>query len=549
MLFDKLSKRQQSIILILEKLEEAGLSKLQEETGIAKRTLVDNLNKLVKLELVEKAGEGNTAFYKRKVLEEYIPNSISVFKEGKKFGNLLFGEEGYLFKYDKTYKGDKPKELIEDLRVPDLFPEFENLIPEYERRKKLEDMHNSKDLAELLVYLKNTHGAYDFIYSYEENKYKADYSSRPNWITISSKILDKNEYPNVLEGFNLDIEDEILKAEMNGEYSHLSGNQNKVDIDIDFENKIITETKDVSFYLLKPYNEKMSDYFNQFKVRDKGYFPHIAINEHLFMSFAKNELGFNVPYTALIKGEKEFHYIVKRYDRYQEYKYHQKDFAQYLGIKSEKKYKTTSEDLFKKVNEILYNEEEKLKALTFYFYSSIIKHADLHAKNIGAINIGKDKYALTPLYDVISVGLYYMDCDELGLPVNYRYKNQKKGFRIENFFGLADILGIEHEKFRSAAKKIIIIFIEKFPEYIEDSKEILKYDSLKINTTRAGDTNFIIRMANFYNTKIVELMKLDILKDLNLEHYKDKLKEENLLKYDKKSLEDIHKSYNPEEYI
>jgi hypothetical protein len=90
-------------------------------------------------------------------------------------------------------------------------------------------------------------------------------------------------------------------------------------------------------------------------------------------SFAKNELNFDVPYTALIKGGKEFHYIVKRYDRFDNYKYHQKDFAQYLAMASDKKYNSTSEELFIKINEVLYNKEEKLKAL----------------------NIGRDKYILT----------------------------------------------------------------------------------------------------------------------------------------------------------
>ena len=37
---------------------------------------------------------------------------------------------------------------------------------------------------------------------------------------------------------------------------------------------------------------------------------------------------------------------------------------------SDKKYNSTSEELFIKINEVLYNKEEKLKALKFYFYSN-----------------------------------------------------------------------------------------------------------------------------------------------------------------------------------
>lgn len=538
-----LNRNQRSIIEAIEELNEASLSELEKKTGILKRTLINNLKKLIELNLVKKIGSKTSPFYQRVIIPQYIPKSITVFKEAKRFGNLYFGNDGYFFKYDNDYNGERPTDLVENLQVPDLFPEFENLIPEYERRRRLEKEHNSENLAELLVYLKNTHGAYDFIYSYEESKYRSDYSKRANWLLVKNKILGENVYPNVLNDFNLHIEESILKSEDLGEHSHLSGNQNKIDINIDFEKKIISESKDISYYLLKPYNEKISNYFNQFKIKGKGYFPHIAINEHLFMSFAKNELNFDVPYTAIIKGEKEFHYIVKRYDRFDNYKYHQKDFAQYLAIASDKKYNSTSEELFIKINEVLYNKEEKLKALKFYFYSSIIKHSDLHTKNMGALNIGRDKYILTPLYDVISVGLYYMNCDSLGLSINHRYKNQRKRFRIENFYGLAKILGIKESEFKKEAKNIIITFLEKFPSYIEATKELLKYDSLKINSSRTGNTNFIIRMSNFYNEIITEFLTLGILKDLDIEYYKDKLKNENLLRYDKSELEEIHNSY------
>ena len=181
------------------------------------------------------------------------------------------------------------------------------------------------------------------------------------------------------------------------------------------------------------------------------------------MSFAKNELDFNVPYTSLVKGEKEFHYLTKRYDRYENYKYHQKDFAQYLGIESTQKYKTTSEALFTKLNEIIYSEDEKFNALRFYFYSSLIMHSDLHAKNIAALNIGREKNILVPLYDVISVGVYYKNSDALALSINSRYLHKKVKFRVEDFYGLADILGINKDKFKIAAKEILITFIEKFP--------------------------------------------------------------------------------------
>ena len=542
---DDLSRNQRNIIALLEIIKEGSSSELSQNLGLPKRTFLDNVNFLIKNDFVKKSGVGKSTFYSRVIINEYIAKEITVFKEGVRFGVLEFGTDGFGFLYDKNYKGEKPDNLMEQKNRPDLFPEFENLIPEYARRDKLIREYNSEYLSELLIHLKNSHGAYDFINSYEEGKYISDYSKRPSWYSVKNKILGENDYPNVLSGFNLKIDNEILKAKTKGEHSHLSGNQNKVDINIDFENKNISEVTndEIAQYLLKPYSEDLSSYFEQFKKKDKGYYPHIAINEHLFMSFAKNELGFNVPYTALIEGEREFHYITKRYDRYENYKYHQKDFAQYLNIDSTKKYKTTSEKLFSKLNEVLYNEEEKFNALKFYFYSSIIKHSDLHAKNIATLNIGREKNILAPLYDVISIGIYYGNSDALGLSVNNKYPNQRVKFRVEDFYGLADILGISNERFKLAAKDILITFIDKFPSYIEATKDLLKFSSLEINNTRNGYTNLIIKMANFYNERIVEFMKLNMLKDFGIEHYKNKLQDDKLLKYDKNELKKLHKSH------
>ena len=73
--------------------------------------------------------------------------------------------------------------------------------------------------------------------------------------------------------------------------------------------------------------------------------------------------------------------------------------------------------------------------------------------------------------------------------------------------------------------------------------ELLKYSSLEINNTRNGYTNFIIKLANFYNEKIVEFMKLDMLRDLDIEKYKEKLQEDKLLKYSKLELRQLHENY------
>ena len=170
MKINDLSRNQRNIIAILEKVKEGTTSELTKELGLPRRTFLDNINFLIKHGLVKKSGSGKGTFYSRVIINEYIAKEITVFKEGIRFGVLQFGVNGFEFTYDKNHKGEKLADLLENVQSPDLFPEFENLIPEYARRDKLVSEYDAEYLSELLVYLKNTHGAYDFVNSYEENK-------------------------------------------------------------------------------------------------------------------------------------------------------------------------------------------------------------------------------------------------------------------------------------------------------------------------------------------------------------------------------------------
>jgi DNA-binding HxlR family transcriptional regulator len=82
-------------------LQEASLSELEKKTGILKRTLINNLKKLIELNLIKKIGSKTSPFYQRVIIPQYIPKSITVFKEAKRFGNLYFGDDGY-FKIERN---------------------------------------------------------------------------------------------------------------------------------------------------------------------------------------------------------------------------------------------------------------------------------------------------------------------------------------------------------------------------------------------------------------------------------------------------------------
>ena len=235
------------------------------------------------------------------------------------------------------------------------------------------------------------------------------------------------------------------------------------------------------------------------------------------MSFAKNELGFDVPYSGIIKAKDiDFHYITKRYDRINGLKYNQVDFAQVLNVQSDDKYKSSSEELFHAINIKLSSSDAKLEALMFYYYSYLIKHADLHLKNIGALEIGMKKYILTPLYDVISVGVYNGDSWDLGLSLKKPPK-KPKNWNIQDFYKLAKIVAISQHSFKKEARSMTKIFITKMPQYIDKLREFEKTYPLDMQQTRVGSyKSFSQRVENMYKEKIIQLKKLGIIQELNL---------------------------------
>ncbi len=161
-------------------------------------------------------------------------------------------------------------------------------------------------------------GALDFVRLEELFKFKPSYGKRENWISVKSEILSDNSFPNLITA-KVMIADEILDATANTEHSDLSGYQTKVDINI-VDNEIVESSS--AEYLLKPRNRNKNNYFNADEDGKKRYYPYIAINEHLFMTFAKKELAFDVPYTGIVKAKDiDYHYVTKRYDRINGFKY------------------------------------------------------------------------------------------------------------------------------------------------------------------------------------------------------------------------------------
>lgn len=498
-----MNRIEKSIIESFSMNNEQSLSEIVFHTDIPKGTVKKYLPILVEKELLKAIGEGRGRYYQCTPSQQI--NQIAVFKSALLVGFLRYEVGQYRFEYDEGYKGKRLNALPHDQNISStLFPVFENLIPESDRRDLY--LAEGKNLVEILLELQNTHGDFDFVTVDKLYVYNEDYSKRKNWLLVKEKILETQHCVNILD-FDIDIEDEILLEK--GKHSSLSGYQNKIDVTIDFERKRISQTKE-ALYLLKPYNVESAVY--DFKNKDQVYLPFMGLNEHLFMSFAKNAYGFDVPWSGIIVGEKDFHYVVKRYDRHDGYKYEQRDFAQIMNIKSDQKYFTTSEKLFDAIAEVIKDKEERIKCLEFYLFSFIIEHADLHVKNISILNMGRDKQTLSPLYDLISNGVYRGDSDELGLPLG----GKKKNISLDSFYRLSERIGISKLQTKKTAKRMIEIFIEKFPEYIEISSQIPAFENLKLQKNRVYFDTFTNDLQKFYNRRIESFRQRGILEELGL---------------------------------
>jgi serine/threonine-protein kinase HipA len=391
-----------------------------------------------------------------------------IYKKTQLVGYLSFKQGEYQFIYDKQYLSQKDaKALSPDLvltetifRAEKIFTVFEQVIPEGENRKRLERKAKSANDFDLLPYLTDIYG--DLQFSKTPLVFDDEHSSEFNYLEVKTEILAENRFPNVLK-LDITIDDEKLfpshNTNLNTYYpSGLSGFQNKLPIIINDKTIRYPQKNEASVYFLKPYNKYKADPRSQF------YLPHLAINEHLFMTFAKNELEFDVPYSGIIKknNDKEYHYLVKRYDRYKGYCFSFDEFAHFVGLNSETKYLITSEKMFKTIKKYLTLTKERLILLKYYFYSMLIVHEDMHSKNLSLLTEG-NKISMAPLYDIATTGIYQGYEQETALSIGGKFKNISPNV----FYQLVKLLEVSEQNFKTAAAHILFQYTHKLPEYFE----------------------------------------------------------------------------------
>lgn len=349
-----------------------------------------------------------------------------------------------------------------------LFLIFQNMFPENGQIEAIKSKHAVGTTIELLLYLEDVHGSYVFLTQEAYNSHNETNHTKYIYKEIKDEILDNGyTFPNIINhSLNIPQDKRFPGATINSKVIGLSGFQYKFSINkVDEENELCINKDGTSHYFMKPY----SKYHTTFTPHDKErlYIPYLLINEHLFMTLARDS-GFNVPYNAIIKDGEDYHYIIKRYDRYKNEKFDHEEFATLLGYNSNTKYDASVQEVLKKANE--YVDKEALEELLlFFFFSAIIGHGDLHAKNISLIHasneIGEKKKELSPYYDISTTHIYKGLKDrDIGLKLLGRKSKIKK----EHFLHLATSYGIDTVQFEEKMKGIVDIFIKTFPTYIED---------------------------------------------------------------------------------
>ena len=496
--------------------------------GLTGKRLLRTLAELKKANRVKMLGQASLASYwKKDVREAYVKEyrMIFVHKGDSVAGYLFQNMNEFVFCYTDEYLINNDVG-ISSLKL-DIYPitskelpsVFDENIPEGINKELLEISIKSANELDVLVEL--THNIGDIHFSLTASPQNSSVrESKPSFLSNLKTILGENKpFPYILD-YKLDIDKKSLFPEGEDlsnydktELSGISGFQYKKIVDIDHKTKRIFQGSGTREYILKPYSKIKANPNNE------HYFPHLALNEHLFMSFAKNELNFRVPQSFLVKGEndEEYHYVVKRFDRLGTYRFAKTNFSTYLGLRASNKYDTTSEKMFKRIKKELVSKKERMELLKHYFYSMIISYEDMHTKNLSLI-IDGNIHLMAPLYDIATTLIYSTTKHyDSYLTINGQHTN----ITPRHFNVLVDILEIKRSDFKKEAEFILKTYKDKMPEYIENVRKLgpimmwSMKQKKKIGQDPKWEKNkkilFADALENVYNQRIETLKKLNWL--------------------------------------
>jgi len=494
------------------------------------RTLQRILNKLIKSNRIKSIGAASsTRYWQKDVREAYAKEYrlLFVHKKERVAGYLFFNPGNYIFCYTDQYLLDGETAFVGmPLRIEayvstEIPVAFDENLPEGINREILERALKSGNDFDILSRL--SHNIGDIYFTLTGESQMPAWDASPSFLMHEREILGSNTFPSILENHRLDLpENEIfpeggdLTSRRVDTMPGISGFQYKKLLSYDREGRRFHQESDteVREYIFKPYSRLRADPDSEY------YLPHLALNEHLFMSFAKNELGFRVPESHLLRraDDEEYHYIVKRFDRYGAYRFAKANFSTYLGLRAENKYQTTSEKMFRRIKREIIHPAERMELLKYYFYSMMISHEDMHTKNL-SILLNGDIVIMAPLYDVACTRIY---TNTKGYDTHLMINGRHNKIRPKDFRPLVEILDVPVREFMAEAFRIVECFQERMPEYIQRVRQLgeLEFYTMK-QVKRAGrptewrknkKKNFADVLDDFRERRIDELRKLGWMK-------------------------------------
>jgi serine/threonine-protein kinase HipA len=534
----KLSQTLKDILQVAVNAKRISREDIEAEVGIKRQTANKYIKELVDSGRLKAVSEGASTSYKSVEPSSKMQEFYFLYDNGKLFGFLGFTKGKFQFSYSNNHLLDDFMDPI-SLSLPirnemtistSLFPALEAMLPEGIDKEILQ--RKSGTAQEFYMFENLSTDDSDILFSRTRLDSLADHHvNMPSYISVKDAILDENGgFPCVLP-HTIDIDEEILfppeviteqLAQRIGATA-MSGYQHKFKIHIDNSGKRIVHgdnSKNAASYFMKPYNKQKAD------PQSGHYFPHIAVNEHLHMVFAKEKLGFDVPYTALCKNERhdEYSYVIKYFNRHEGYRYSLDEVSTLMGLDSETKYNTSAERMFDAIKSVLPKESERLRMLAYFFYSYVISHEDMHTKNLAVIN-ERGKCVASPLYDIAATGFYQ---NAYGFDTHIPVDGKRNNVTLNDFMGLAKRLSISTASAKSTFSDILQRYTYHMPEYIEKMKTLdgLDYWILKKKNKDGGvhikpkeKKHFADVLMQFHSGRVAHLAELGYYKQLRIPAY------------------------------
>ena len=180
----------------------------------------------------------------------------------------------------------------------------------------------------------------------------------------------------------------------------LAGAQSKLPVVLTAEGGIaIPRPGEPSTHLIKPEPDR---------------FPGLAANEAFCLALAR-ALGIDAVHAEWRTAAGKPFLLVERYDRIsvegKVHRLHQEDFAQALGVPSNRKYAVEGGPTFRDSFALLRSAatrpaREVLKLADAAIFNLIIGNADAHAKNYSLLRLENGEVVLAPLYDLVATHMW-----------------------------------------------------------------------------------------------------------------------------------------------